>query len=298
MLPPGSRGVHVPVPWSYRAPATLSAEDYALDCAEALRERIRAEGPDTVLAFILEPVMGFSGGADFAPACYYERVRAICDEFGVLMVYDEIMTGVGRTGRFLAAHWWPQAGPDLVVLAKGLGSGYVPLSAFLAPGHMVEAVVSGTGFHLGHTHKAQPLACAVGLAVIEQILEQDLITNATTQGMRLRIGLRNLAAQLPIIGHVRGLGLLNAIEIVADRERKTRLPLTLDPVARIQRLAREQGLLVYARRTHAGRHGDWVMVAPPLIATAGDIDAILDGLARTLGALTDELVRDGYLTAR
>jgi adenosylmethionine-8-amino-7-oxononanoate aminotransferase len=289
-LAAGQAGIHVPAPWSYRPPEGMDAVAHARECAEALREKILAEGPETVLAFILEPVMGFSGGATYAPAEYYRRVREICDEFDVLLIFDETISGAGRTGKFLAAHWWPEVRPDMVTLAKGIAGGYYPLAAFLASSRMVDAVVGAGGFHLGHTHKGHPLACAVGLAVLEETLEEKLIERANETGAYLRARLNGLRSDIPVVGDVRGLGMLNAIEIVADQMTKEMLPRTMDVIGRVQRLARERGLLIYGRRTHAGRFGDWIMVTPPLIATHSDIDEIVDGLAGTLRAFATEVL--------
>ena len=294
-LPAGLPAFYVPAPFSYRVPGELSADAYALQCAQALREKIVAEGAGTVLAFILEPVMGFCGGADFAPPAYYRRVREICDEFKVLLIFDETISGAGRTGRFLAAHWWPDAAPDLVTLAKGIGGGYYPLAAFLAPERMVEAVVTDGGFHVGHTHKAHPLACAVGLAVLQETHERSLIERAGESGDYLRARLRALQSSIAIVGNVRGLGLLNAIEIVANQTTKAMLPRALDVLGRLQAIARSKGLLIYGRRTHAGRFGDWLMVTPPLIASHDDIDEIVEGLAATLAIYCGELKSAGHL---
>lgn len=274
--------VLVPAPFSYRTPAGFDAGQYAAHCAELLRDRILDQGPETVLAFIIEPVMGFCGGADSAPASYYRRIREICDEFGVLLIYDETISGAGRTGRFLAAHWWGGARPDLVTLAKGIGGGYYPLAAFLAPQRMVDAVVGAGGFHIGHTHKAQPLACAVGLAVLEVTEDERLIERAHDTGLYLRQCLADVQRTNDLIGNVRGLGMLNAVEIVADPASKAMLPRSVDVVGRLQAIARSKGLLIYGRRTHGGKFGDWLMVTPPLIATRADIDEIVAGLAATL----------------
>ena len=281
-IPPGQNGIQIPAPWSYRPPAGIDAGIYALQCAEALREKILAEGAESVLAFIIEPVMGFCGGADHAPAAYYQRVREICTELGVLLIFDETISGAGRTGKFLAAHWWPRANPDMVTLAKGIGGGYYPLAAFLTSSRLVDAVVNAGGFHVGHTHKGHPLACAVGLAVLEETLERKLIESANDVGAYLRSRLNALKTEIPVIGDVRGLGMLNAVEIVADQASKAMLPRSLDVLGRIQSIARDHGLLIYGRRTHGGKFGDWIMVTPPLIATAGDVDEIVDGLAKTL----------------
>jgi len=294
-LPEGQPVFLVPAPFSYRVPGGPGAAEYAAQCAEALRERILAEGPDSVLAFILEPVMGFCGGADHAPPAYYRRIREICDEFGVLLVYDEIISGAGRTGRFLAAHAWPDARPDLLTLAKGLGGGYYPLAAFLAPQGMVHTVAGDGGFHLGHTHKGHPLGCAVGLAVLEEMLERKLIERAAETGAYLRGRLNALKGDIPILGDVRGLGMLNAIEIVANPATREMLPRELDVVGRLQAIARARGLLIYGRRTHAGKFGDWLMVTPPLIATREDVDEIVAGLSETLREYQAELAKAGRL---
>jgi len=297
-LHPGQSGIHIPAPSSYRPAAGMDAVAFAGHCAEKLRETILAQGREEVLAFIIEPVMGFCGGADYAPGAYYRRVREICDEFGVLLIYDETISGAGRTGKFLAAHGWPDARPDLVTLAKGIGGGYVPLAAFLAPERLVDVVVQGGGFHFGHTHKGHPLACAVGLAVLEETLDRKLIEHANTLGKTLRASLGKLKAENSIVGDVRGLGLLNAIEIVADPATKAMLPRSLDVIGRIQVIARAEGLLIYGRRSHGGKFGDWIMVTPPLVATDADIDEIIEGLTRTLHIYRAELGAAGLIDAR
>jgi len=262
---------------------------YAQQCAERLRETIESEGPETVLAFIMEPIGGLSAAATYAPDTYYERVREICDAYDVLLIYDEVIAGAGRTGRFLAAHWWPAARPDLVVLAKGLGSGYYPLACFLAPSAMVEAVADAGGFYYGHTYKSSPLGCAVGLAVLEETIGRNLPANAERVGAHLRARLETLMQESAIIGEVRGKGLLNAIELVADKATKAMLPRTRDVPKEISDRALAEGLLLYARRTAGGQFGDWLMMTPPLIATTEDVDEIVDRLSRVLSAYEREL---------
>lgn len=285
----------VPAPFPYRPAPGLEPEADASRCAEALRTAILDAGPETVLAFILEPVMGFSGGAAHAPAAYYRRIRDICSEFGVLLIFDEVMSGAGRTGRFLAAHYWPDAKPDLVSLAKGIASGYHPVAGFLAPDAMVQTVVGAGGFHLGHTQKASPLACAVSLAVLRELTERKLIANAESMGTLLRHGLEELKNEIPIIGDVRGLGLMNGIEFVADSGTKAMLPRHVDVPKDISRIAMEKGLLLYARRTAGGRFGDWIMVAPPLIATRDQIEELVELLRATLLEYQASLRREGHI---
>lgn len=279
MLP---RWPRVPVPFSYRPAGDLEPEADAMRCADALHAAILAAGPETVLAFIIEPIMGLSGGANFSPPSYYRRIREICTEFGVQLIFDEVMSGAGRTGRFLAAHWWPDAMPDLVVLGKGLGCGYFPLGGFMASDAMTQAVVGAGGFHLGHTYKANPLACAVGVAVIRETLELDLVSRAAASGEYLRGRLHDLQQELPVIGDVRGLGLFNAIEIVADPATRAMFPRQRDVVKEISRLALQEGLLMYARRTSGGRFGDWLMMTPPLTITRAETDELIDLLGRAL----------------
>ncbi len=284
----------VPVPFSYRPAAGFNVAADAMRCAEALRETIVAQGPDTVLAFILEPVMGLSGGANHALPAYYRRIREICNEFGVLLIFDEVMSGAGRTGRFLAAHWWEGARPDLVVLGKGLGSGYFPLGGFMASAAMAQAVVETGGFHLGHTYKANPLACAVGLAVIRETFEQDLPARAAQTGDYLRARLRELQKDIPIIGDVRGLGLFNAIEIVADPGTKSMFPRERDIPKELSQLALQEGLLIYARRTFGGRFGDWLMMTPPLIISRTEMDELVARLGIVLRRYTEKVRRAGH----
>ena len=283
----------VPAPLSYRLPDGHDAASFARECLATLEATIQREGPETVLAFIMEPVIGLSGGAVTAPDFYYGEVRRICDRHGVRLIYDEVISGAGRTGRFLAAHHWPESRPDLVVLAKGLGGGYYPVGAFLAPAAMVAAVAKHGGFHYGHTNKGSPLGCAVALAVLEETLDRGLVARAESTGAYLRERLAALVRGIPILGDVRGLGLLNAIEIVADQTTKAMLPRDLDVIGDLKTIALAKGLLIYGRRSHGGRYGDWLMMTPPLIAVPADIDVIVAGIADTLREYVDRLARRG-----
>ena len=205
-------------------PPGHTVESYAQACAQALEDEIIRQGRGTVLAFIMEPVGGLASGATVAPAAYYEAVRATCDRHGVLLIYDEVMSGAGRTGTFLAADHWPAVRPDLVTLAKGLAAGYTPFGAVLAPDRIVDAVVGAGGFLHGHTYFTNPLSCAVAHAVVSEMLDRDLIGNAARMGRRLREGLDALAARSRTVGDVRGIGLLMAIELVADKASRRMLP--------------------------------------------------------------------------
>lgn len=281
----------VPAPFTYRLPENHDADSHARQCAAALEETIRAEGPETVLAFIMEPVGGLATGALVAPDHYYRAVRDICDRHGVLLIYDEVMSGAGRTGTFLAADHWPDARPDMVTLAKGIAAGYTPLGMMLAPAEMVDTVARSGGFMHGHTYTANPLSCAVGLAVVEEMLAHDLMANARDMGALLRQRLRALMGGSSVIGDVRGLGLLNAVEIVSDRETKAAFPAEINAVERIIALALERGLMLYTRRTAAGRYGEWLMLTPPLIVTSQDIEEIVTLLGEAVAAFEREIGR-------
>jgi adenosylmethionine-8-amino-7-oxononanoate aminotransferase len=287
----------VPAPFSYRLPPNHDADSYARHCAAELEATIRREGPETVLAFMMEPVGGLATGALVAPEHYYNAVRAICDRHGVLLVFDEVMSGAGRTGTFLAAEHWPKGRPHLVTLAKGISAGYTPLGVVLAPAHMVEAVASAGGFLHGHTYSANPLSCAVGVAVVQEMIERDLMGNAARMGVVLKRRLEAIKAKSPIVGDVRGLGLLQAIEIVADTETKAIFPAERQSVYRIIELGIERGLLLYSRRTANGKYGEWLMVCPPLIVTEAEIEEIARLLEDTLAAYVAELKREGVSIA-
>ena len=262
--------------------------------AAELERCILREGPDTVLAFMLEPVGGASTGALVPPAGYMEAVQEICRRHGVLLILDEVMTGAGRTGRFLAGEHWDMA-PDIVVLSKGFAAGYMPLGAIAARDDLVDAVLDAGGFLHGFTYAGNPLACAAGSAVLDEIARLGLVENAEVMGVALRGRLEALMARHPIIGDVRGRGLLMAFEFMTDRARKTPLPAHLNAHQRFVDIAFDMGLIVYSRRTRDGLEGDHIMVCPPLIVTethldeiAGTLDAALTRYGREIApALTE-----------
>lgn len=272
----------VPAPLTYRVPENHTAESYARHCAAALEEKIVAEGPETVLAFVMEPIGGLASGALVPDLGYMRGVRDICDKHGVLLIHDEVMSGAGRTGTFLASDHWPGARPDIVVLAKGIAAGYTPMGAILAPDRIVSTVAGAGGFMNGFTYFSNPLSCAVGYAVLMEVVERDLMANAAARGAELSAALEGLKARSRLVGDVRGRGLLLALELVADQESKARLPLELNAPALFQKLALERGLAVYCRRTSYGDFGDWLMITPPLIVTSGQVTEIVEGLATTL----------------
>ena len=274
--------IKVPAPLSYRVPDNFDVLSYARFCLNELERTIMEEDPEEVLAFILEPVGGLSTGALIAPDFYYKNVREICDKYGVLLIYDEVMSGAGRTGTFLAADHWEGSDPDLVILAKGLCAGYSPLGALLAPNSIVEPVVSSGGFLHGHTYASNPLSCAIANAVLNEVIENNLVENARVVGDYLKEGLENLASQLSIIGDVRGRGLLLAVEVVQDKTTKSIFNADQRAIYRISELGIKNGILLYTRKTSRGENGEWLMIAPPLISTTDHLDDFLSKLYETL----------------
>lgn len=285
----GVMAERVPAPLSYRVPGNLSVEDHARQCAERLEEKIAALGPENVLAFVIEPVGGLASGCLVPHPTYFRMVRDICTRHGVYLIFDEVMSGVGRTGKFLAAHHQPDAMPDIVAIAKGLGSGYAPLGAVLAPTAMVDEIAIRTGFNFMHTYAANPISCAVGLAVLDEYDRLDLIRCAAERGASLRARLEALQERVACIGDIRGRGLLMAVEIVASRSDKRSYPVELAVIDRVRTLALANGLMIYSRQTAGGKYGDWFMVSPPLTITEAECDELVSRLEATLQAFQRDM---------
>jgi adenosylmethionine-8-amino-7-oxononanoate aminotransferase len=256
--------------------------------ADMLEAQIQLENPQSVLAFIVEPVGGASTGALVPPVGYMSRIREICDRYGVLLIHDEVMTGGGRTGRFFASEHW-QGAPDMIALSKGFGAGYVPLGAMIAHQRIVEAVLDAGGFAHGFTYAGNPLACAAGLAVVNEIETLGLLENTTTMGELLKHELLELMKIYPFIGDVRGQGLLTAFELVSDRASMAPLPAQLNAYEVLVNLAYERGLIIYSRRSRDGVEGDHFLVCPPLIVNTEQITEIIEKLAASLDDLAAKL---------
>ncbi|MBX3568339.1 MAG: aspartate aminotransferase family protein [Rhizobiaceae bacterium] len=277
----------VPAPTAYRDRDNLSLEERGLRYADMLEDKILAEGPESVLGFIMEPIGGAATAALVAPDSYYARIREICDRHGILLIHDEVMSGIGRTGKFLGGDHW-NCRPDIVALSKGIGSGYMPLGALAAPDRIVKPILAMGGFQHGHTYAGNPLACAAGLAVMREMDRLELIANAATMGDVLLDALRGLAERFPFIGDVRGKGLMTAFEMVADKATMQVLPPAWKVHQRVLELAYERGLIVYSRRVKGGVQGDSIMVAPPLIVTEEQIGEIAGILGEVLEIVAAE----------
>jgi len=281
----------IPAPRAYLDGLDPDDPATGLHYAQMLEQEILDQGPETVMAFIIEPIGGASTGALVPPAGYMQRVREICDTYGVLLIHDEVMTGAGRTGKFLGAEHWDVV-PDIIALSKGFGCGYAPLGAMIARDPIVEAVLDAGGFIHGHTYAGNPLACAAGAAVIKEIDRMSLLQNATDQGESLRTHLQSLMQKYPLIGDVRGQGLLMAFELMADRQTKTALPKHLNAFNRLVEIAYQNGLIIYSRRTRGGLSGDHFLVCPPMIIDDAQMDELIGLLDKSLGQFFAEIKMD------
>ncbi|WLB51774.1 aspartate aminotransferase family protein [Bradyrhizobium sp. 521_C7_N1_3] len=256
--------------------------------AAELEAEFQRLGPDTVAAFLAEPVVGATAGAVTAPDGYFKAVREICDRHGALLILDEVMSGMGRTG---TTHAWEQEGvaPDIQAIAKGLGGGYQPIGAMLASGKIIDTIRSGSGaFQHGHTYLAHPLACAAALAVQDVIREDRLLDRVKERGKRLEQRLTERFGNHRHVGDIRGRGLFWAIELVADRAGRTSFDPALKLNQKIKAEAFANGLGCYpGGGTVDGVRGDHVLLAPPYIASADEIDLIV----YKLGTAVDNVLR-------
>ncbi len=277
---------HVSPAFAYRFQRDGESDAQYVDrLAAELEAEFARLGPETVIGFVAEPVVGATAGCVPAPAGYFERVRAICNRHGALLILDEVMCGMGRTGTM---HAWEQEGvtPDIQIVAKGLGGGYQPIGGILIAQRIVAALAAGSGAFLhGHTYQAHPVACAAALEVQRIIRDDRLLANVRRMGARLDAALTEQFGNHPHVGDIRGRGLFRAIELVADRASKKVFDPALKLHERIKREALARGLAVYPMGgTIDGRQGDHVVIAPPYIVTAAEIDEIAARLAEAVTA--------------
>ena len=271
--------------YRYRAEGE-SPEAYGRRSADLLEQKILELGAENVIAFIAEPVVGATLGAVPPAPGYFRRIRDICDRHGILLILDEVMCGMGRTGTLHACEQEDVA-PDLMTVAKGLGGGYAPIGATFVHGRIYDAFASGSGmFQHGHTYVGHPLACAAALAVQRIIQSEGLLNNVKARGEQLGEALHQRFADHPHVGNVRGRGLFWGLELVSDRAAK----LPFDPQrkihAGIRAEAMKRGLLVYPMGgTIDGRSGDHILLAPPFICSSENIATIVDRLGETVDAV-------------
>lgn len=263
-----------------------SAFDYGQRAADELETEILACGPETVMAFIAEPVTGGTAGAVPAVPGYFERISEICDHYGVLLILDEVMCGTGRTGTLFASE---QEGitPDIVTIAKGLGAGYQPIGAMLCSNKIYQAIEQGSGFFQhGHTYMGHPVAAAAGLAVLTAIMGRDLLANVRDQGVKLHEALTAAFAQHPHVGDIRGRGLFRALEFVEDRATKKPFDPKLGVHKKLKKTAFDAGLICYPMGgTIDGVEGDHVLLAPPFIIEDRHVDEIVTKLDQALRSI-------------
>jgi len=276
--------LHVFPPTCYRCPFGKSYPDCEITCATIVESVIEMEDPATVAAVMVEPI-GHTGGVIDPPAEYLPLLRAICDRHNVLLIFDEIITGIGRTGEMFAAQTFGVT-PDVLCIAKGMGGGYAPISAMICRKPIGEAfwgpIAENPGFVEGHTFEGNPIACATGIAVLREIIDRDLCGNARVQGARLHQRFEELARKYTVIGDIRGKGLFHAIEFVKDRTTRARLPEELALGLKVGRRALAHGLLC-----RFDPH--WIAFGPPLIVTAEQIDEMVEILDRSLGQVLSEI---------
>lgn len=277
---------HVSPCYAYRDQAAGETdEQYAERLAQELEQTFQRLGPDSVMAFVAEPVVGATSGAVAAVPGYFRRIREVCDRHGVLLIADEVMCGMGRTGTLYAVE---QEGitPDLITIAKGLGGGYQPIGAVMAQERIVQAMQQGSGFFQhGHTYLGHATACAASLAVQQVIKRDNLLARVRAQGDGLRQRLQQALGEHPHVGDIRGRGLFMGVELVQDRASKATFDPALSLHARIKREAMARGLMVYPMGgTIDGRQGDHVLLAPPFIITDDELDQLTERLAGAIDA--------------
>ncbi len=261
-------------------------EEYGLRAAQALEDELLRVGPETVMAFMAEPVVGATAGAVPPAPGYFKRIREICDQYGVLLILDEVMCGMGRTGSLFACEQ-DGVSADILCIAKGLGAGYQPIGAMLCTSEIHDTIADGSGFFQhGHTYLGHPAAAAAGYAVVSAIIDRDLVTRVQKQGATLMQRLEQRFGQHPHVGDIRGRGLFRGIELVEDRATKEPFDRSRGIAARIKGTAFEEGLICYPMSgTIDGQRGDHILLAPPFIIEDEQIDELTDKLDRAIAAV-------------
>ena len=257
--------------------------DYGQRVANELEHKLLELGPNTVMAFIAEPVVGATAGAVTAVDGYFRRIREICDKYGVLLILDEVMCGMGRTG-YLYACEHDETRPDIICIAKGLGAGYQPIGAMLCSSEIYAIIENGSGFFQhGHTYLGHPMAAAAANAVLDVLIDQNLLSDVRPKGDALENLLHSKFNQHPHIGDIRGRGLFRAIELVEDRDTKAPFDPELKIAAKIKKSAQNNGLLCYPMSgTIDGKLGDHVLLAPPFVISNNELDELVHKLSVTI----------------
>ncbi len=267
-----------------------SEYDYGQRVANQLEEKILQLGAENVVGFFAEPIVGATMGAVPAVRGYFRRIRQICDKYGILLIFDEVMCGAGRTGTFFASEQ-EDIVPDIVTLAKGLGAGVQPIGAMISSDKIYQAIRKGSGFFQhGHTYMGHPVAAATALAVIEEIEHNNLLDNVKKMGAKLYAALNEKFAQHPYIGNIRGRGLFWGLELVANRESKEPFDPSLGLNKIIKAAAMQEGMVCYPfGGTVDGKIGDHILLAPPFIINEEHIEIIIDRLDRAINSSLEKI---------
>ncbi len=278
---------HVAPCYAYRGKADGETDEaYVKRLLAEIEDEIQSLGPETVMGFVAEPVVGATLGAVPALEGYFEGVREICDRHGILLILDEVMCGMGRTGTLFACEQ-DKVSPDICAIAKGLGAGYQPIGAMLCSKSIHDAIEQGSGFFQhGHTYLGHPVACAAALAVLERLIDQAVLDRVNPMGDLLRNMLNERLGQHPHVGDIRGRGLFQAVELVADRTTKTPFDPEAKTHARIKKAAFDEGLICYPMGgTIDGRRGDHILIAPSFIISEAQVEELVDKLERAIGSV-------------
>ena len=281
-------------PYCYRCPLQLEYPTCEMGCARELEDVILAEGPESVSAFIAEPILGTTVAGVTAPDEYYPLIRSICDKYNVLFIADEVITGLGRTGANFGLDHWGVA-PDLITVAKGLAAGYAPLAATLVSETICTVITEGSQAHSqGFTYSGNPLSCAAGLAVLDYIRENDLVEQARVKGDYLAKRLETLS-QIDIVGDLRGRGMFRGIEFVSDCQTREPFPASVGLTQRIVDRAYEKGLILIGGMPGCadGVSGDQLQLSPALVMTEPEIDQAVERLRQSIEDVRNELIQQG-----
>ena len=286
---------HIPPCYAYRYKQdSETPEEFGVRMANTLEEEILKQGPENVAAFVAEPVSGASLGAEPAAPGYFNRIREICDQYGVLFIADEVMCGMGRTGHLFAMEA-ENACPDIITIAKGLGAGYQPIAAVMAREKVITAIENGSGnLWNGHTYMSHAIACAGALAVLKVIEEDQLLGKVRSQGEKLQSMLIETFADHPNVGDIRGRGLFWGLEIVKDKDTKEPFPAKLNLAGKIKADILEKGMLSYPSQGCVdGERGDHILLAPPYTVSDDELIIIIKTTKNSLNKQLDKIYSSG-----
>lgn len=277
--------------YCYRCPFELSHPSCGVRCGRQLEEEIRRIGPEYVASFIAEPIVGSTVGALTPPEEYWPMVRGICDKYDVMLIADEVMSGCGRTGKNFAVEHW-NVTPDIIATAKGLAAGYVPTGGIIVRDYIIEAIKGGSGaFWHGHTYNGNPVSAAAVVAVMKYMKEHNVVENTARVGELFGEGLKKIGGACPIVGEVRGKGLMWGFELVKDKRTKEPFPKTAGAAAAVTKECIGQKLIIYPGGGMVdGLEGDNFLIAPPLVTTEAQAGMILDRLEAGLTSAAAKLL--------